>query len=390
MVYLFILLLILVPFVKYDILAKKGGEGLWFYITLISLICLAAFRYRVGGDTIIYMDIFTYYPKISELSSFDFETAEFNPMWYIYNSVFKSLGNSFFLFQLTQAIIINTVFFRFFYKYTNYFFTAILIYYVGYYVYLNFEIQREVLSICLFIIAYPFLENGKYLKYYLIVLVAISIHYSAILLLFVPLFLLLKRDNFWVSIAIVAVVTLLFSLYNIIEIAVSLFFDTGAYKISNYLMIDAPNTIGATIQMLKMVPFILVFYLRKKLHIDCNQNMGAILTMVIIIQSASMFVPVIPRLSNYLIPLGIVFIVNTIMRNFQLIRKKQITTILAMSVCFIYFFNLGYFYITDTSEVLARTREYRRYVPYVSIFNPHMDYTRERIMINERVNRVLE
>lgn len=388
MIYIIVLIILFIPFVKYDLLAKQGYEGVWYYVCLISLILLAALRYRVGGDTIIYMDIFDYNPKISELSSFDFENAEFNPMWYVYNSIFKSLGNSFFLFQLSQAVIINTIFFRFLYKYTNYFFTAIIVYYVGYYAYLNFEIQREVLSICIFLMAYPFLESGKYLKYYLIILFAISIHYSALLLIFVPLFTLFKRDNFWGAIAIVALVSLIFSLFDVVTFAISLFFNSGADKISNYLMIDAPNIIGATVQFLKTVPFIILFFLRKKLYIKCNQKMGAIFFMVIIIQSASMFVPVIPRLSNYLMPLGIILIVNTIMDNLQLIKMRQTTTVLATSVIMLYLINLGYFYITDTSEVLAGTREYKRYVPYVSVFNPHKDYTRERIMINERTEKV--
>ena len=81
MIYIILLIFLSIPVVKYDLLAKKGGENLWFYSSLLLLILVAGLRYRVGGDTIVYMVEFTAYPKLDEPRYFDFATARFNPLW---------------------------------------------------------------------------------------------------------------------------------------------------------------------------------------------------------------------------------------------------------------------------------------------------------------------
>lgn len=384
MIYIIVLIILLVPFFKYDIFAKKGSEGIWYYVCLISLILLAALRYRVGGDTIIYMDVFEYYPKLSELSTFNFEEAEFNPVWYIYNAIFKSLGDSFFLFQLSQAIIVNTVFFRFFYKYTDYFFTALIIYYVGFFAYFNFEIQREILCISIFLISFPYLEKGKYLQYYLLTLFAVSIHFSALIMVIIPIFTIFKRDRFWISLFFIITVILAFTLFDIISFFLSLIFDSDADKVKNYLMREAPNINGIIVQSLIMLPILIIFFLRHQYKITNDAGMGAVLLFFIIIQTSSLFVPAVPRLANYLFPIGIVFIINTIMNNHSKIRLSQVASILTFCVLFIYFFNFGFYYMKSKSKVYAGAHEYNLFIPYVSVFNPHTVYERERRMINER------
>ena len=51
MIYFIVFILLLIPVVKYDWMAKTGGEKGWYYFNLIVLILFAGLRYRVGGDT---------------------------------------------------------------------------------------------------------------------------------------------------------------------------------------------------------------------------------------------------------------------------------------------------------------------------------------------------
>lgn len=385
MIYLLVLILILIPFVKYDLFAKKSGEIVWYYVVLFALIALAAFRYRVGGDTIIYMDIFEYYPKISELSKFDFKNAEFNPMWYVYNSVFKSFCDNFFVFQLTQAIIVNTIFLRFFYRYCNRFFCAVLIYFLGYYCYFNMEILREVLSICIFLLAFPFLEKREWFKYYLLVLFAISIHYSSVILLFIPLLLLLKRDRFWISLITSLIVVVLLNGFNILDIIIDFLFGKQSKLIIRYILLRNELTLnGVIIQSLICLPLLILFYFRRKYSINNNSNMGSILNAFIFIQSISISIIVISRFNNYLIPIMIVFVVNTIFENFDKIRSSQIARFLVFSVLLVFCFNISYGYLKNRDFDLYGSHMYDRYLPYKSIFNPEKSEYRERLMINER------
>lgn len=377
--------MILIPFVKYDLFAKSSGEKIWYYVVLFALIVLAAFRYRVGGDTIIYMDIFEYYPKISELSEFDFKNAEFNPMWYVYNAVFKSLSDNFFLFQLTQAIIVNAIFLRFFYRYCDRFFCAVLIYFLGYYCYFNMEILREVLCICIFLLAFPFLEKREWLKYYLLILFAISIHFSSAFLLFVPLLLLLKKDRFWISLITSLLLLVLLNELNIVDRIVDLFFGKQSKLIVRYILLRNELTLnGVIIQSMICMPLLFLFYFRKKYDINNNSNMGAILNAFVLIQSIGILIVVISRFTNYLIPLMIVFSVNTIFDNFEKIRSSQIAKFLICSALLILCFNISYGYLKNRDFDLKGAHMYDRYLPYKSIFNPEKCEFRERLMINER------
>ena len=118
MIYVVVFILLLIPVVKYDLMAKSGGENKWYYLNLIVLILLAGLRYRVGGDTLMYMSVYNEWPAIDELKYFDFETALYNPLWYIYTSLPRSISDEFWVFQMIQAVIVNSVFFWFFKKYS--------------------------------------------------------------------------------------------------------------------------------------------------------------------------------------------------------------------------------------------------------------------------------
>lgn len=387
MIYLLVLVLVLVPCIKYDFLAKEGGEGIWYQICLWALILLAAFRYRTGGDTLIYHDIFEYYPTISELSDFDFSTAEYNPMWYVYNSIFKSLGDSFFLFQLCQAIFVNIVIFRFLYRYCSHFFLALVVYYLGYYFYFNMEIQREILCICIFLLSYPLLEQKRYLPYYLLSILAISFHVSALVLLFVPLLTVLKKDRFYLCLILCVCMSLILYKFNLVDLVLSSFFGKNFSIVRQYFSFDTPNIIGATITLLIGMPFLILFYVRKRCEIENDSLMGALLNAVVLIYCMGAFIPGPTRLANYFMLFGVVFVINTVVDNIDKIRSSQITTLLVVGALFIYSFNLSYFYLKNKEDDLAGTHVYDRYLPYVSVFNPHNVDKRERLLMNERYEK---
>ena len=114
MIYLLVFILLLIPVVRYDWMAKTGGENVWYYLNLIVLILLVGLRYRVGGDTLVYMSMYNEWPAMDELKYFDFEEAIYNPLWYIYTSVAKSISDEFWVLQIIQAVIVNSIFFHFF------------------------------------------------------------------------------------------------------------------------------------------------------------------------------------------------------------------------------------------------------------------------------------
>ncbi len=385
LVYLVAFLVTLIPVIRFDLMRIDGDRKVWAYCELAMLILIAGLRYRVGGDTLIYISSFEEYPTIDELAYFDFAEAKYNPLWYIYNSVFKTFGDSFTFFQIVQAIIVNVCFFRFFRRYSPMgFFTCVFVYYVGYYCYFNMEVLRETLCICIFLEALPFMEKKKFLPYFLLCFVAILIHTGSAIMLLFPLALLWKRDRFWMSLICIAGAFVLLQVVNIIDILLGIAFEGATAKsVAIYLDAEARNINGVIIAMLKTVPFLIVFWLRRHLQIENDRLLGALLIFMFLFQVASSLIFVLARLSNYIFPLGIVFLVNTFYLNFDKLTKQTYSKIFLSAALFIYFFNLTYYYYTK-QDAWKDSRLYYVFVPYHSIFDPQEDHRREKFIFNLR------
>lgn len=389
LVYIVIFVFLLIPIIRFDLMKIEGNKNLWFYSSLVLLVLMAGLRFRLGSDTLIYMRLFEKNPSLRELSTFDFATAQFNPLWYFFNAPFVTL-KSFTLFQLAHVAIVNSIFFWFFRKYVpKAYFTAILIYYIGYFFYFNMDILREVLSICVLLLAYPFLEKKRFVPYYLLCIFALCVHMSAVVMLLIPLTLIFKRDHVWVSLMSMAVVAISFTVFDVISYVLNLAFEgVVASKIHSYLMREPPNVFGILRQLLGIIPFLMFSYIRKRNQYDNDQVIGAILVLIAVFQTAGMFVGDLTRFSNYFMPFGTVFIVNTFFVNYWDVMKKSCTKMMVYGAIFIYIFNFSLFYMKDRSEDYPGGRNYHFYVPYYSVLNPQVDERRETLVTNLRSGEV--
>lgn len=389
LIYVVIFLFLLIPVIRFDLMKIEGNKDLWYYSSLIMLILLAGLRYRVGGDTLVYMRLFSIYPSIRELPTFNFQTAEFNPLWYIFNAPFVTM-KSFTMFQIAHATVVNIIFFRFFKKYVpTAYFTAILVYYFGYFCYFNMEVLREVLCICVLLLAYPYLEKRKFIQYYLLCVVALFIHMSAVVMLVIPFTLLFKRDNIWISIFVFCALICLLSVFDIVSFLLSLAFDgIVAEKIYSYLHREPPNIFGITVQFLTMLPILLVTIVRNRNHYDNDKTIGAMMLTLVAVQTVGMIISDVVRFSNYLAPFGIVFIVNTFYLHYWDLQRHTKTRAIMYSALFAYAFTLSYYYLKNRSEDYPGGRHYHIFVPYHSVFDPVEDERRETLVKNMRSGEI--
>lgn len=179
MIYLVLFILLLYLAVRYD-LKSNGAPKIVEYLIFIALVLVAGFRYRVGTDTLVYMDEYNY----------DFSIIKYKYLigWSTFMNICKSLNFSFYIVQLIVALIINWGVFVFIKRYIpNYFFTGLLVYSVILYPGWNFEVLRQAICVSLFFLSLRPLEEKKYIWYYLIIAIACTIHETSYLLLFVPL-----------------------------------------------------------------------------------------------------------------------------------------------------------------------------------------------------------
>ena len=212
---------------SYNGTSKKYSRKVAVVVSFIMLSLLAGLRYRVGTDTLSYMD--EYY---GDPSSYFRDKYLFG--WYLLISVCKSLHLSFYVVQLILAFFTNYAVITFLKRYANHFFSSLLLYYVIVYPALNFEILRQGICISIFLLSFAFLDNKSYIKYLICVGIACLFHYSALALLLVPLvtWIPINKKSTTIFLAIIAIVIALSSLLKeqIYQISMGLsFLESRSY-----------------------------------------------------------------------------------------------------------------------------------------------------------------
>lgn len=384
MIYLVLLAVLLIPAVKIDILGKKGGEKIWYYCCLAMLVLFAGLRYRVGGDTISYMDEFEQLPTLQELANFDFIHAYYVPGWYVLNAFFRSI-NSFLCFQIFVALVVNLAFFRFFRRYSNRLFITISVYFLFFFVFYNMEIMREALCVSIFLEAYWLLDKKKnYWAYFLLCLLAMTMHVSAAIMLIVPLVLLIKKDNFIVCTSICICIILIFNVIKIENLIMSIDIKVegglGYYIIERlkYYIGNNPSNVNFMIgKYIFALPFLGVMFLRWQYKFDNDNRFGVIAMLIVSFDCLSGSFKMFERFNSYFDIIGVVFVVNTLAVNWKKLMGKCFAMIVTVCVIICYISNYAYFYTKEQNNLVEGFRFYNRYIPYKSYLNPQKYGDRE-------------
>ena len=368
-------------------MVKPGGERGWYYFNLVVLILFAGLRYRVGSDTLMYMSMFYEWPKLDELRYFDFATATYNPLWYIFAALARSIYDDFTTLQIMHAVIVNCTFFWFFRKYCpKYYFSAILLYYVGYFCYFNMEVMRESLCICVLLLSTSFLLEKKWLLYFPMCVIGLFIHYSAAIMLVLPFLLLFKRPSWKWEVVILLGVVVLMRVVNVPMLVLSLFGlnDQLILLIGGYIE-EMRNVMGIISELLNFFPIFIFIYLREKHQITEENDFTPLMMGTVVVYALAMNVGIFSRFINYFVPFILVYSVNTVYRTlYWKFRDYQISHLLCLMAFFVLNFNMIRFYTKDVSESYPGTRAYVRYIPYHSVLNPKIDEHRERFVENDR------
>lgn len=169
--YIIFFIIVLLSFC--DVFSVKREQKLFFY-GLLFIIMAGFAGLRFGDqDYFNYIDIFA---KPSQSPDIGF--AELIRLVSIFsdNSIFL------FLFIAVSAVGINFLSYK---KLTPYFFFAVLFYFVHAFILKEMIQIRAGLACALCLFSFPYLDNAKYKRFFIIMFLAISIHLSAIVVLFV-------------------------------------------------------------------------------------------------------------------------------------------------------------------------------------------------------------
>lgn len=377
MIYLVVFIYLLVFVVKFDINKKVDGANFTYNLLLVVFIAIAGLRYKVGGDTLVYHDIFNDVPFLSNLISYDFDETRYDPLWIVLSSISKTIINDFAFFQIIHATIVNVIIFRFIKQNTVNRFTAVFFYYCGAYLYFNMEIMRESLAICVFLLGYQNFKEKKWIQFYIYALVAYFFHSSAMILFLFPLFQKLKFNSKGI---LIIIISLFLSTYLEPLIELGLFALKISEKFALYSTGTGLNIFGVIygVFLYCIIPYFFIYF-NKTICSTYNKYENLIYA-YFFLTLLSFAVPGFYRFLNYILIFELIFLADFFI---NILEKEK--DLLKIKILFVAFFltiiaipKIQY-YLVDTSAWSKDTHKYNLYYPYSSIFTKEEYFYRQDI-----------
>ena len=182
------------------------------YILLIVILVLFAGLRTSYNDTWNYVSAFNAAPGVAEWLTYPENYNIFkNPLFYFYQSAIKSVfGNSQVLIFLSAAIT-QCCFVRFFKRYSEHFVFSIFIYFTFVF---TLAAIKQVLGMAIATLAFPYLEKRKWIRYFLILFIAMLFHTYVIAFAVLPLF----RIRPWKAFTFIFIAVTVVVLFNFREV----------------------------------------------------------------------------------------------------------------------------------------------------------------------------
>ena len=394
MIYLVTILLILFGIYFYDYRKYKEGRLICWCLLCFILICIAGLRYRLGQDTLTYIQDYASLHPVSQLKVSDFEKTRFAPAFVIVTSVFKEFTQEFTFFQFFQSAVVNIIFFWFFYKFSrNIFFTA-LVYFFYLYFLLNFQQMREALAVCVFLLAWPFFRDGKWLRWYAASFLAFLFHMSAIMMFFLPLiglpfikqlFVFGKRT--WIVCAGVVAFSIVMQALLFKYLEMLAFSPSMLERIKNYehnalggSILNIYGVVGTLFQYV-LYPVLALYFLQKRRRVSQKKfdKFNAFVLMSVYVALFSISVTIIARFNNYFFPFAILALSDWLFGYFKTNGKKVTLRLVYWAIIFLpmFCFHISGTYFNDMNRS-GTLKTYMVYYPYASVFDKDLHPKTER------------
>lgn len=184
----------------------------WAYVLLVVELTLFAGLRTSYNDTGMYMRTFLAAPPLSDFLGNPQNLNPFrNPLFMFYRSALRELTGNAQILIFSTAAFTQICFLRFFKRYSENFTFSIFIYIgMGTYIF-TLAAVKQVIAMSIITLAFPYLEENKLGKYYLLMFVAMLVHTYAIAFAVLPLFRLKPWQLFtYLFLAVIAMVMLNF------------------------------------------------------------------------------------------------------------------------------------------------------------------------------------
>lgn len=209
----YVLLVILLGFLAISIEQRKGDEAFAQKTTLWGILVYFIFWAFRG---FINTDWMTYYVEFDLCSwdlLFNYELGKSRePGFLIFMLISKTMVPNFHFFVFLSTLLNTILLVKFFRKYTDNILIALVIYLVFEGFMINANLMRNSTSILIFLNAITYIEQRRPLAYYVLCILALSFHFSAIV--YFPFYFFIHRKlNKWVYLGIFIVCVGIFVLH---------------------------------------------------------------------------------------------------------------------------------------------------------------------------------
>jgi hypothetical protein len=305
--------LLLVVFLIFSQVSNKNESTYLVTFSYFVLLLFASFRFGIGTDYFSYYRIFSLMPDdfsdISTLQIMSFSLL-FEPGFSLLMVLFKSLNLSFPYFIGFCAFISLSLSLYTIQKYSINKLFSLFIFFANYYqVYIEGAL-RQGMAMTIFIYAfYDFLYTRKKVKYYLLILLGMTIHMSILIVLCVPFIVKMPKNVFKspIVIAVMIMLSLTGSLFmpRVFGLIISMFTKKSAYFNHDFSL----NIFPISLRVLEMV---LVYILYRKNYLMLSYQ--EIMAVKVYISGAYIYLMVssvgLSRVSEYFTFIEIILMPN--------------------------------------------------------------------------------
>lgn len=380
LIYSIVFLLILFGVFHYDH-RKNIFLGKFYYFLVFTVMTLMiGLRYRTGGDSLMYEDYYTYLPNLDNLLHFISSDSALNyqPLYLFFVALCKVFSPEYYFYQMVHAITVNVVIFWFIQRNTRYRYTVLLLmYFFLIYFYYTFEIQREILAVCCFLLGFRYFEKNNWIIYYFFAVAAFFFHISATILFILPLFKIIKFTKRFIILTVIVTFPLIFLkeyLFSIFE----LFLVTETMQAKGEVYSEVEFSLAGVlsfyfVRVIVVLPFLLASV---KNRFSKDWLLAAYLILAIFTQIMVGF----DRFMNYLYLPFLIFVTESIYTHFGEQKLHWIRRRLIVSAAMLHlFFVLNYKVVMDFG-VDNRARYQSVFFPYGSVFEKEKNSERENFM----------
>lgn len=237
---------------------KFAWKGLYIFAFLV-LFYIAGFRY--GLET----DYWTYYHEFTGISTRKLEFS-FN----LFMQTVKTLVNNYNVFLMVFSAVTLGLKYRSFSK-LKFCYSALLIYYVRFFVQFDLNAIRQGLAIAIVFFALENLKEENNKKFIVLILIAASVHNSALVLLILPIFKYLKLTMSRVLLSLVMAIVFRLVILDKVVISFARFLplvftsDISIIRSMQYILNNDTSNVFDLFPYIRIIlPTICLFYLTRK------------------------------------------------------------------------------------------------------------------------------